>query len=284
MQKFSFVFISSINSIKPNFSSKSTISTQTNLISNLSKFYINNKKKRKHLSQLKISMSENEENFKKEEFLTEDKGIIKNILKKGKGIKPQTKSIVKVHYTGKLENGQVFDSSLDRKDPYIFEIDQGKVIKGWEIGIKTMELGEKAKFIINSKYGYKKKGIPPIIPPNAKLFFEIELLEVNNLDLKKGTSDILNQELPRTPEKIQEEFEKKILQKNTTNKNDKMGNFFFISPFQSQSGEKAPWWLNPSITFILVFAVVFLLFYFVLSVGGIHQGYVEPNYNTNFIK
>ena len=116
-----------------------------------------------------------------EEFLTEDKGVIKKLIKKGKGEKPSNRSTVKVHYTGKLENGQVFDSSIDRKDPYIFEIDQGKVIKGWEIGIKQMQQGEKSSFIIGPKYGYKKKGIPPIIPPNAKLFFEIELLEIIEL-------------------------------------------------------------------------------------------------------
>mmetsp|Transcript_28170 Transcript_28170/g.54980 ORF Transcript_28170/g.54980 Transcript_28170/m.54980 type:complete len:120 (-) Transcript_28170:174-533(-) len=115
-------------------------------------------------------------------------------------------------------------------------------------------------------------------------FFEIELLEINDSILKKKNSDNLKQELPRTPEKIAQEFEKKISQKNTTDKKENMGNFFFISPFQSQSGEKAPWWLNPSITFILVFALVFLLFYFVLSVGGIHQGYVEQNYDANFLK
>lgn len=211
-----------------------------------------------------------------EEFLTEDKGVIKKLIKKGDGEKPSPNSIVKVHYTGKLENGQLFDSSLDRKEPYIFEIDQGKVIKGWEIGIKQMQKGEKSSFIIGSKYGYKKKGIPPIIPPNAKLFFEIELLEIiepsfgNKINLKN-----LSSETPRTPEKIAQEFEKKISMKNNSDGGRKFENFFFISPFQSQSGEKAPWWLNPNITFIFVFLTVFLIFYLVVSVGGIHQGYVE---------
>jgi len=211
-----------------------------------------------------------------EEFLTEDKGVIKKLIKKGKGEKPSNRSTVKVHYTGKLENGQVFDSSIDRKDPYIFEIDQGKVIKGWEIGIKQMQQGEKSSFIIGPKYGYKKKGIPPIIPPNAKLFFEIELLEI--IETNSGNnvySKNLSGDTPRTPEKIAEEFEKKISMKNNFEEKKKFENFFFISPFQSQSGEKAPWWLNPNITFIFVFLAVFLIFYLVVSVGGIHQGYVE---------
>jgi len=211
-----------------------------------------------------------------EEFLTEDKGVIKKLIKKGKGEKPSNRSTVKVHYTGKLENGQVFDSSIDRKDPYIFEIDQGKVIKGWEIGIKQMQQGEKSSFIIGPKYGYKKKGIPPIIPPNAKLFFEIELLEIIEPNLGiTASSKNLSADTPRTPEKIAEEFEKKISMKNNLEEKKKFENFFFISPFQSQSGEKAPWWLNPNITFIFVFLAVFLIFYLVVSVGGIHQGYVE---------
>uniref|UniRef100_A0A7S0TZX0 peptidylprolyl isomerase n=1 Tax=Hemiselmis andersenii TaxID=464988 RepID=A0A7S0TZX0_HEMAN len=171
MQTFSFIFISSIKSVKPTFPKKSRMPTSLNLASNFSKTYKNFEIKKKSVTNLKISSSNNEELFEKEEYLTEDKGIVKKILKKGKGIKPQTQSTVKVHYTGKLENGQVFDSSLDRKDPYVFEIDQGKVIKGWEIGIKTMELGEKAELIISSKYGYKKKRNSPNNSTKCKTFF-----------------------------------------------------------------------------------------------------------------
>lgn len=237
-------------------------------------FYYSNKKK--NIINLKNSIEEINFDNLNEEKLTEDGGVTKKIIIKGNGYNPEKNSTVKVHYTGKLENGQIFDSSLDRKEPYIFQMDQGKVIKGWEIGIKTMEAGEKSVFRVNSKYGYKKKGIPPIIPPNANLSFEIELIEIlatNGLNDKilKDSS----QETPKTPEKISQEFEKKISQKEKIEKKNKTDNFFFISPFQSQTGEKAPWWLNPNITFVLVFLKVFLIFYLVLSVGGIHQGYID---------
>mmetsp|Transcript_27319 Transcript_27319/g.56813 ORF Transcript_27319/g.56813 Transcript_27319/m.56813 type:complete len:95 (-) Transcript_27319:82-366(-) len=72
--------------------------------------------------------------------------------------------------------------------------------------------------------------------------------------------------------------------KNKENVTTSFENFFFISPFRSQTGEKAPWWLNPNITFILVFFFVIVLFGIVISIGGIHQGYVEKNFDANFLK
>ena len=95
-------------------------------------------------------------------------------MKEGEGLGIKDGFQVKLNYQGQLSDGRVFDSSLTRKKPFSFKIGEGKVIKGWEIGIKSMKVGEKAKFFISSRYGYKKKGIPPIIPPNADLFFEIE--------------------------------------------------------------------------------------------------------------
>merc|ERR1712216_418328 len=66
---------------------------------------------------------------------------------------------------------------LPEKKPFSFVLGEGKVISGWEVGIKAMKVGEKSEFFISSQYGYKKKGIPPIIPPNADLFFEIEIID-----------------------------------------------------------------------------------------------------------
>jgi FK506-binding protein 1 len=211
------------------------------------------------------------------EDITGDNGVLKEILKKGKGLKVQENSIVKINYKGCLENGEIFDNSFNQNEPYIFMIGQNKVIKGWEIAIRTMCEGEKAKITIAPEYGYKKKGIPPIIPPNAKLFFEIEVLEIapqkqNNLE--KINSELKN-DIPRTPEKIAEDFEKKMFKKNKFEKKKEIEDFFFISFFQSQNGEKAPWWLNPNITFFLVFFTILALFYIVVLTGGIHQGYVE---------
>mmetsp|Transcript_23617 Transcript_23617/g.47671 ORF Transcript_23617/g.47671 Transcript_23617/m.47671 type:complete len:293 (-) Transcript_23617:1607-2485(-) len=212
--------------------------------------------------------------------LSGDGGVIKKIQKKGNGEHVKEGDFVKVHYKGQLENGETFDSSLDRKEPYSFKLGEGKVIKGWEIGIKSMEVGEKAQFFISSNYGYKKKGIPPIIPPNAKLFFEIDLLESSGKsEVVDGFFDGKTSNVARTPSAISEDFQERISKKN--NKPTGFGNFFFISPFRSQTGGKAPWWLNPNITFVLAAAILLIVFSTVVSIGGVHQGYVDESFDAN---
>ena len=90
---------------------------------------------------------------------------------------PGTK--VKVHYTGKLTNGQVFDSSVSRGEPLEFIVGVGQVIKGWDEGIVQLRKGEKAVLTCPPAYAYGPNGYPPVIPPNATLKFKIELLEIN---------------------------------------------------------------------------------------------------------
>lgn len=89
---------------------------------------------------------------------------------------PQRGQDVTVHYTGTLLDGTKFDSSLDRGDPFTFKIGLGQVIKGWDEGVATMSVGEKAVFELPSDYGYGARGSPPDIPPNATLVFEVELI------------------------------------------------------------------------------------------------------------
>jgi FKBP-type peptidyl-prolyl cis-trans isomerase len=231
-----------------------------------------------------LSVNNSEETNSLED-LTNDRGVIKKILKTGQGTNIKDGYTVKVHYEGKLESGIIFDSSYERREPYVFVVGEGKVIKGWEICIKSMRVGEKAQLEIMPIYGYKKKGIPPIIPPDAKLFFEIELLEAfEYVDSSKNFSSDLNGKIPRTPVDIAKDYENRSKKKNKENVTTSFENFFFISPFRSQTGEKAPWWLNPNITFILVFFFVIVLFGIVISIGGIHQGYVEQNFDANFLK
>lgn len=100
---------------------------------------------------------------------------------KGKGEKAVAGKKVKVHYTGKLFNGKVFDSSLDRKPstPYEFTLGRGEVIAGWDEGIAMMNVGGKATLIIPSKLGYGERGAGGDIPPFAPLVFEVELVAVS---------------------------------------------------------------------------------------------------------
>jgi peptidylprolyl isomerase len=99
-------------------------------------------------------------------------------VKQGTGPVPTPGQMVAVHYTGWLENGTKFDSSLDRGQPYTFAIVTGSVIRGWHEGIKTMKEGGKRKLIIPPQLAYGARGYPPVIPPNATLIFDIELVDV----------------------------------------------------------------------------------------------------------
>ena len=205
------------------------------------------------------------------ENISKDGGVLKNIIKEGYGPLIQNGFKVKLNYQGKLKDGRVFDSSLTRKKPFSVVIGEQKIISGWEIGIKSMKMGEKAKFFISSKYGYKKKGIPPIIPPNADLFFEIEIIDV----VEKIQTDNIKMSLNQAQEIL---LSSELVQKKNESENLYSSNkFFFISPFSSQTGEKAPWWLNPNITFLLIFLLIIILFSLVYSLGGINHSFDNPS-------
>lgn len=99
------------------------------------------------------------------------------ILKPGNGAKAKSGDGVVVHYTGTFDNGEKFDSSVDRGEPFEFALGQGMVIKGWDVGVEGMQVGEKRKLTIPYEMGYGAEGYGPI-PPKATLLFEVELLEI----------------------------------------------------------------------------------------------------------
>ena len=96
----------------------------------------------------------------------------------GTGAEAQPGQMVTVHYTGWLTNGQKFDSSKDRNDPFSFPLGRGYVIRGWDEGVEGMKVGGARKLTIPPQLGYGERGAGGVIPPNATLVFEVELLEI----------------------------------------------------------------------------------------------------------
>jgi FKBP-type peptidyl-prolyl cis-trans isomerase FkpA len=104
--------------------------------------------------------------------------LISEDLTVGTGAEATKGQQVTVHYTGWLTNGTKFDSSKDRDDPFVFSLGRGQVIKGWDEGVQGMKVGGKRKLTIPPAMGYGARGAGGVIPPNATLVFEVELLGV----------------------------------------------------------------------------------------------------------
>ena len=109
-----------------------------------------------------------------------DSGLRYKIIQKGSGTQAEKGKSVSVHYEGSLDNGQVFDSSYRRKDPITFTLGIGQVIQGWDEGIALLQEGDKARFVIPSYLGYGERGAGGVIPPNATLVFDVELVKVGS--------------------------------------------------------------------------------------------------------
>jgi len=110
--------------------------------------------------------------------ITTASGLVFEELVVGSGNAAASGQKVSVHYTGWLTNGTKFDSSKDRGEPFIFPLGKGHVIKGWDEGVAGMKVGGKRKLTIPAALGYGARGAGGVIPPNATLVFEVELLDV----------------------------------------------------------------------------------------------------------
>ncbi|PXF41492.1 FK506-binding protein 59 [Gracilariopsis chorda] len=217
--------------------------------------------------------------------VTGDGAVTKCVLQTGEGEIVPAGATVKVQYKGTLEDGSVFDDSSSRGG-FEFVLGKGTVIKGWEAGVASMRKGEKAQFTIAPNYAYGRRGMPPVIPSNATLTFEIELESFSGGvgEVIKKVSDF-NVDIARTPEDIAREYEEKLeTQEERKKKRSLLDRFYIISPFASQTGEKPPWWIDPNITFFIVAAFVGIGFYFVWVSGAIHVGYVDQPIDVNIFK
>ena len=107
-----------------------------------------------------------------------ESGLVYVEEKAGTGAQAQAGKTVKVHYTGKFPDGKVFDSSIPRGEPLEFVLGAGRVIKGWDEGIALMKVGGKAVLTIPPQLAYGERGAGGVIPPNATLVFDVELVEV----------------------------------------------------------------------------------------------------------
>lgn len=111
-------------------------------------------------------------------FSKTESGLRYQILQEGSGAKAEKGKMVSVHYKGQLSDGTVFDSSYKRNQPIDFNLGVGQVIPGWDEGIQLLKIGDKARFVIPSDLAYGSRGAGGVIPPNATLIFDVELMNV----------------------------------------------------------------------------------------------------------
>ncbi len=141
-------------------------------------FYLSSAKSSENINN---SSNSKEESKKEVQLKKEEIADLKiEVLKEGTGEKvTKDGDNISVHYTGTLEDGAKFDSSLDEGTPFTFVLGEGKVIRGWDQGLLGMKIGEKRKLTIPSSLGYGENGRGNVIPPNATLIFETELMTIN---------------------------------------------------------------------------------------------------------
>ena len=111
-------------------------------------------------------------------FEKTESGLRYQILQKGTGAQAEKGKQISVHYKGQLTDGTVFDSSYQRKQPIDFTVGIGQVIKGWDEGLQLLQVGDKARLVIPSQLAYGSQGAGGVIPPDATLIFDLELMAV----------------------------------------------------------------------------------------------------------
>ena len=125
-----------------------------------------------------INVYAEEQEIEIERMVKMENGLSYEIVTEGTGAVAESGQTVVVHYTGTFEDGRKFDSSVDRGQPFEFPLGAGRVIRGWDLGVAGMRIGEKRILHIPSDLAYGERGAPGAIPPNTDLIFEVELLEI----------------------------------------------------------------------------------------------------------
>ncbi|CAM9761054.1 unnamed protein product [Scytosiphon promiscuus] len=209
--------------------------------------------------------------------LSGDGGVTREMVQDGAGKGLATGDIATVRFTGKVaETGQVFSMGNE----YLTTLEDGTMISGWDTGLAGLRKGDRAIIRCTSRYGYGAEGIPPIVPPNANLVFDVELLENEGNIMNPATFVDANPLTPRTPEGIAEAFDSKSRRKALAMADvaelegiDKVvawvKNIYIFGLFEGETGEEAPWYLKPLITFPIMITICGAAFYAVILLGGV---------------
>lgn len=215
--------------------------------------------------------------------LTTDDGIKKEQINSGKGKAMEAGDIIAIEYTAKVK-GQNKPFAKADQEQLVYQ--DGTMIKGWDIAMSSMTIGEKAFFEISSKYAYGEKGVGSIIPSGADIELDVKVLAWlgNQLRPESLFSKDLDVDpfIASTPESIRAEYEEMQVQKNDKYEGSvfdiylrRLKNISFgfggSGFFQSQSGEKAPWYLNPNLTFPAMFIIVLAAFFTVVTTGSVRE-------------
>jgi hypothetical protein len=205
------------------------------------------------------------------QLLTEDGGVSKVTLSNTSGRPVEDGDVLAVAYRARVAStGKVFADG----EKFEFTVKDGSMIKGWDIAITSMRVGEKAEFTIAPQYAYGYAGVEPMIPSDATIAIDMEVLAFLGNVQKPETLFDLDPFVPRSTKAIQEQYNKRMAAKPIPREGlqgfvDWAKNIYIFGFFTSQTGEKAPWYLDPNITFPSLFAIVGIAFYILLASGGI---------------
>lgn len=211
-------------------------------------------------------------------------GITKTVTVRGTGRDIRLGDMIVAKYVCRAEG---VEPAFSRADRQRFVAGDGTMVPGWDAALRTMKEGERATVrITDPDYGYGAVGVPPFVPPNANLEFDIEVINIeDNAGMMKGdSSDLIAMDgpinRPRTPGAIAAAYEQKMKEKAINAPPEKEGvewaidkikSSYFFGFFEGETGQEAPWYLKPSITFPIAFLIVGLAFWVSLAGGAISE-------------